>query len=105
MAPYIPWKGRRKRKGRTPAEMHRIRPHANHGGPSGGVITFRRISQSLGLTIREAHYSFTQALEVLGEYEAARRYTKDLPVHLWFPRNRSVECLPEFQAQGRLHDA
>jgi hypothetical protein len=105
MAPYTPWNVRNKRKGLSRAEIHRIRPYANHGGPHNGVITFRRIGLSLGMTIREARYSFTQALEVLGEYEAARQYTKDLPVPLWFPRNRSVECLPEFQAQGRLHDA
>jgi hypothetical protein len=77
--------------------MHRILPHAYHGGPSGGVITFRRISQSLGLTIRETHHAFTQALEALGEYRAAATYTDELPEQLWFPRCVSIECRPDQQ--------
>ncbi len=86
MAPYIPWN---MRKAKTPQEQKAKWNRA-----------YRRRHRAVGRN----NTALRTGLEKLGEYMAARQWLNDLPHYLWFPHNRSVECLLEFQAQGRMHD-
>lgn len=88
MAPYIPWKDRKA------AERARMRP---------SKTWCDRYQETRRAKIEDQ--AFDSGIEKLIEFADAWDWLESIPHYLWFTRNSSVECLPEFQAQGRRYDA
>jgi len=88
--PYIPWKDRKRTWKQNRVLANRHQRHLK-------MYAARKVP-------RLNDRAFDSGIEKLIEFADAWDWLESIPHYLWFPRNRSVECLPEFQAQGMMHD-